>query len=158
MDLIRKQNFNLMKGSQYFENEEEIQPSPEPEPKERKFLKKAKKFLPVLLAIFCLALAGIGYYYWREALDLERNPQPGLSQQDTKSLVAAVAQLIVLPEGEEPTIATVTDLEKLKDQPFFANAKIGDKVLIWSQAKKVILYDPVANKIVEVAPLNVSNQ
>ena len=54
-------------------------------------------------------------------------------------------------------MATVSDLEKLKDQPFFAKAKIGDKVLIYTDAKKAILYDPVNDKIVEVAPINIGN-
>ncbi len=69
----------------------------------------------------------------------------------------AVGRLIVLPEDEVPTIATVTDLEALQGQPFFANAKLGDKVLIFAKAGKAILYDPVEQKIVEVAPVNLGD-
>ena len=32
--------------------------------------------------------------------------------------------------------------------------KNGDKVLIYSQAGKAYLYDPVINKLLEVAPIN----
>jgi hypothetical protein len=71
-------------------------------------------------------------------------------------LVAAVSKLIVLPASEQPTIATVADLSKLQGQPFFANAQVGDKVLIYSQAGKAILYRPSENKIIELAPLDVS--
>ena len=74
---------------------------------------------------------------------------------ETADLLARAGALIVLPEGEEPTIATVTDPEKLQDQAFFANAKTGDKVLIYTRAKKAYLFDPVANKLIEVAPLTV---
>ena len=63
--------------------------------------------------------------------------------------------MIVLPEDEIPTVATVSDPEKLKEQPFFSDAKKGDKVLIYANAKKAILYDPMANKIVTVAPINI---
>jgi hypothetical protein len=63
---------------------------------------------------------------------------------------------MVLPADETPTIATVSDPEKLKDQPFFANAKKGDKVLIFSNSAKAILYSPTEDKIVEVAPINSS--
>jgi hypothetical protein len=70
-------------------------------------------------------------------------------------LVAMVGKLVVLPENEQPTIATVGDVEKLKDQPFFKNAQVGDKVLIYNQAKKAVLYRPSENKIIELAPLTV---
>jgi hypothetical protein len=36
------------------------------------------------------------------------------------------------------------------------NAKTGYKVLVFSVAKKAILYDPVLNKIIEVAPFQIS--
>ena len=38
---------------------------------------------------------------------------------------------------------------------FFSKAKVGDKVIIYTNARKAILYDPVAGKIVEVAPVNI---
>ncbi len=41
-----------------------------------------------------------------------------------------------------------------KGQPFFANAQVGDKVLIYYKAKKAILYNPTDNKIVEVGPIS----
>ncbi len=66
-----------------------------------------------------------------------------------------MGRLITLPEGEEPTVATITDIEKLKDQTFFQKAKNGDKVIIYTNAKKAILYDPIARKIIDVAPVNI---
>lgn len=80
----------------------------------------------------------------------------GDKQDDNIKIVQAVGKLVVLPE-EVPTIATVTDLEKLKDQAFFKNAKVGDKVLIYIKARKAILYDAQADKIIELAPLNMMN-
>ena len=65
------------------------------------------------------------------------------------------AEFIVLPEDEQPTIATVSDPEVLKGQPFFAKAKKGFKVLIYANAKKSILYDPFENKVVETASMNI---
>ena len=68
-----------------------------------------------------------------------------------------VSRLIILPTDEEPTIATVADPDRLQDQPFFDNAKTGDKLLIYTNARKAILYDPVSDKIVEVAPINIGD-
>lgn len=79
------------------------------------------------------------------------------ARAEVEILVAEVGKLIVLPEGETPTIATVSDPERLKDQPFFAKAKAGDKVLLYSTARKAYLYDPSAKKLLEVAPLNIGS-
>lgn len=105
----------------------------------------------IILAIAALGAAG---YFYREASALKANPQES-AQKETKELVARVGKIILLPEGETPTIATVFEPEKLKDQLFFVHAKKGDKVLIYTNAKKAILYNPETNKIVEVAPVNI---
>jgi hypothetical protein len=68
-------------------------------------------------------------------------------------LVEKVGKHMFLPTNEIPSLATVTDPKKLQAQSFFADAKKGDKVLIYSEAKKAILYDPVADKIVTIAPI-----
>lgn len=108
----------------------------------------------IVLAILILVLAGTTYYFYLQFKGLKQDPQK-IAREETKALINKVSKLIVLPEGEEPTIATVSDPEKLKDQPFFAKAKKGDKVLIYTNARKAILYDPQNNRIVEVAPVNI---
>ena len=70
-------------------------------------------------------------------------------------LVKDVGQVLVLPQDETPTVATVTDPNKLKDQPFFANAQPGDKVLIYQNSRKAILWRPSSHKVIEVSGLNV---
>lgn len=74
-------------------------------------------------------------------------------ESESSILVKKVSKHMFLPENEIPSLATVTDPEKLEAQSFFANAKKGDKVLIYSKARKAILYDPVADKIVTIAPI-----
>lgn len=105
--------------------------------------------------VFVLSLVGNAYLFVQYR-SLSADPQKQ-AQQETRDLVRAVSQLMILPEGEDPTIATVADTEKLKDQPFFSRAEIGDKVLLFTTAKKAILYRPTANKIIEVAPINLGN-
>lgn len=109
-----------------------------------------------------IALLGGGAYAWFQWDDWFSSGAAGTSaqsdervQEEIDDLVAEVGKLIVLPEGEDPTIATVTDPEKLRDQVFFANAKEGDKVLIYTKAQKAYLYDPNIHKLLEVAPLTI---
>lgn len=112
-----------------------------------------KKFIPlVFLILFVIAGTAAAYFYNRYR-DLKENPQR-LAEEEVQKVVAEVAKLIVLPEGEAPTVAKVTDVERLKSQPFFANAKNGDRVLIYTNARKAILYRPEEHKLIEVAPLN----
>lgn len=105
--------------------------------------------------LFVVIIAGAGYYYYHKYRTIVI-PQERAAQE-AQDVVMLVAQLMVLPEGETPTVATISNPEQLKDQPFFANAKKGDRVLIYTQASKAILYDPVAHKIVNVAPLNLNS-
>lgn len=72
---------------------------------------------------------------------------------DPARIISEVGKLVVLPADETPTIATVSDLAPLKGQPFFADAEMGDKVLIFQKAKKAILYRPSTKKIIIVAPI-----
>lgn len=109
----------------------------------------------VYVILFLGSLASAAYFF-KQYNDLKKNPNK-LVQEETKSVVDAVGKLLVLPQNEQPTLATVSDPEKLKDQPFFANAKKGFRVLIYTNAKKAILYDPISDKIVEVAPINIGN-
>lgn len=104
----------------------------------------------IIMAVLVILLAVTAVYFYR------KSTQSGdISPTETKALMRKVGNLVVLPEDETPTIATVSDPAALKDQAFFIGAKKGDKVLIYSTAKKAILYDPVINKVVNIAPLSV---
>lgn len=116
--------------------------------------KPLKMLIPIVILLLILIPAAAAAYFYNQVLQLQKNPQ-AVAQAENATLLTKVGALIVLPEGETPTIATVNDPAKLKDQPFFAKAKQGDKVLIYTNAKKAILYSPTENKIVEVAPLNI---
>ncbi len=113
--------------------------------------KRFKRYIPIILIVLVIALALTSVYFYKKSTT---NPNQA-SQAEVKSLVEKVGRLVVLPTDETPTVATVSDPEALKDQAFFAEAKKGDKVLIYSNAKKAILYDPVQDKIITIAPLNI---
>ena len=113
-----------------------------------------KKAVLTVVVLLLLASLGVAGYYYRQFENLKKNPNK-TAQDETKAVIDAVGKLIVLPTGEDPTVATVTDPSKLKDQTFFAHAQVGDKVLVYTTARRAILYSPTLNKIIEVAPINI---
>lgn len=94
------------------------------------------------------------YQQTQKQVSLDSQDAQKAAQEEVRKLVSEVGKLIDLPSGEDPTLATVTDVTKLQNQPFFSRAKNGDKVLIYTQAKKAILYDPNAKKIIDITPIN----
>lgn len=111
-----------------------------------------KKIVVGVVLVVLVVLAGTTIYFYRQWRQTKTNPQ-GMAKDALSAVVAQVGKLIELPTGEEPTMATVTSVEKLKDQPFFAHAQNGDKALIFSKAGKAILYRPSTDKIIEVISL-----
>ncbi len=115
------------------------------------------KLLLIGLLILVLGLAGTSFMFYKRVKELTANPQK-VGQEENQKIIDAVGKLVLLPAGETPTIATVTDPNKLKaQQAFFARSAAGDKVLIYTQALKAIMYRPSDNKIVEIAPLVIGN-
>ena len=116
---------------------------------------KSRRGSTVLLVFALIALLAVVAFMTFQIVSLRSNPA-FQGQAELDKVVSKVGRLVVLPENEIPTLATVTDPEKLKDQPFFANAEEGFKVLLFSQSRKAILYDPKSDKVVEIAPINPS--
>lgn len=121
---------------------------------------KKRLIIIIIISILLLLLVGGGLYYY----SYKTNPS-ALSKITGKTIsdesdademtriVKEVKEIMLLPD-ETPIFATVTDLQKVKDQTFFVNAALGDKVLIFMQAKKAILYRPSQRLIVEVGTVN----
>lgn len=120
----------------------------------------SKLTLPVNIAIAVLVLlvVGGGYFYFQKQATKNAPATQQTAKEELKKLLAEVGKIIELPSDEEPTIATITDITKLSNQPFFIRAKNGDKVLIYTKSKKAILYDPQAKKVIDVAPINIGSQ
>ena len=122
----------------------------------RNFLNIKIMFFSFLMLVFVGSLVTAGYFY-REYKRVKENPDL-VSKEEVRSITSSIGRFMELPQGEEPTLATVTDIEKLKDQEFFKSAVNGDKVLIYTQARKAILYRPSTEKIIEFAPLVIGTQ
>lgn len=129
-----------------------------PTPKQRRLpklpiSKKALIIISVMGVIAVVVLLSLQYVSAKRKLSQAQNPQEA-AKTEADNLVKQVAKLAALPNGETPTVATVVDASKLKAQAFFASAENGDKVLMYTTAKKAYLYRPGSNQIIEIAPIN----
>lgn len=112
----------------------------------------SKKRLLVLLGIVLVATASYGSYEKFFNLSDEERAQKELS-----AAVSAVSKYIVLPEGDEPVLATVTDAEAIiKQQTFFAGAVNGDQLLLFPKSMKAIIWSSSRKKIINVGPIQQS--
>lgn len=107
------------------------------------------------LAIIVAGSLGAAGYFYNEYKKLS---QKMLSPADELSdVVEKVSRIVELPEGENPTLATVSDVSKLSGQKFFEKAQNGDKVLIYTQASIAYLFRPMTGKVINVSQLDVKN-
>lgn len=122
--------------------------------------KISKKLLIYLLLSVTIILLGTTGYFFYQYQRLFKSPIAAqvAAQEEAKKLATAIGKLMLLPKDEIPTVATITDIDKLKDQPFFKDAANGNKVLIYANSKQAIIYDPKTNLIVNVGPINFSQQ
>ncbi len=103
----------------------------------------------ILFIVIVFALAAGGWWFYQQNKKVTPTNAP-LSEVDT--LVQKLDAEVDLP-AEAPTLAEVTDVSQLSNQHFFDHAKNGDKVLIYLQAGRAVLFRPSSNKIIEVGPV-----
>lgn len=119
----------------------------------------SKKAIFILIPLLLLVAApGVYFYSKYQKVNIELKKLSPQSKEEIGSLIKKVGMLMDLPTDEEPTVATVTDKEKLKEQKFFAKAENEDRVIIYVKAQKAILYRPAWNKIIEVARVDSIDQ
>lgn len=106
-----------------------------------------------IIAVVILTLTGYFFFRYRQSQRLLSNPTEAAKKEQAE-IIKKVTAMIEAPAGEEPTVATIADIEKLKDKPFFTQAQNGDKVIVYANAKKAILYRPSSGKVVEMTVIN----
>lgn len=90
------------------------------------------------IALAVLLVIGVGLWFSYRAPD------------DSTRIARAVAKLVIVPP-ETPIVTTVVDPAKLADTPFAGEAKAGDRILFYTNAGRAILYDPQAERIIDMA-------
>jgi hypothetical protein len=82
-------------------------------------------------------------------------PTPIPIPKKVTDLINSLGEKTSLPGEETPSVATVTDINKLPNVAFFAKAEKGDKVLIYTAAKKAYLYRPSTGQIIQEGAVEV---
>ena len=122
----------------------------------KRYMPGKKVFAFGITLLIIAVFAGTAFYYYRAYQALRANPQIAVQDEVAKT-VGRVGALMLLPQ-ETPNVATIADIKALKEQPFFTSAKQGDNVLIYPNARKIIIYRPSENKIVDVGALNIGGK
>ena len=123
------------------------------EPKNKKQMKIKRSIFWVIVLVAVLGLYGCWHFYAKyKALTADPNAE---AQKVTRELVGVLGKLMELPTDEVPTLATISEKEKLAEQIFFKNAENGDVLFAYTKAMKAILYRPSTNKIINVAPISI---
>ena len=74
------------------------------------------------------------------------------NRERAQQIVAEVRKLIDIPTDTEPTVATIVDVAKLREQnPFYEKAENGDFLIV--TATRAILYSQKQKKILDVVPV-----
>jgi len=110
-----------------------------------------------IVGILTLAILGSGGFLFTLQKDSTSTTDEValVFQNEQESIIEEIGKSYLLPD-ETPTVATVSDTSTLAGQDFFKNAKNGDKLLIYTNAKRAVLYRPSIGKIIEVGPINLT--
>lgn len=105
----------------------------------------------LVLRIIAAILLIVGILYWHAAYTFI--VYRDASQREAANLAYSIGKTVALPNNEVPGLATVTDSTKLNRGGVLAGAKNGDKVLLFYQNGRVVLYRPSVKKVIAVGPL-----
>lgn len=111
--------------------------------------------LPLFLAILfgIVAVAGLLGFILGQRGGQQNTPAVS-SATPSSDLLGEIDKLYKLPTDEKPTIVTIKDADKLKDQTFFKDAKNGDRLVVYSNNKLALIYRQADHSLVNVGPVN----
>lgn len=102
------------------------------------------------LAVATLTLVLVAVWY---VVSSAQTPE-AKAAKELAAAVSGVSDLMILPEGDQPVLATITDAKALiAQQTFFAGSVNGDKLLLFPKNMKAVIWSPSRNKIVNAGPI-----
>lgn len=130
--------------------------------------KKGKRKILALATALIVTLSALGFAGWKMNIFNKNGAgvqlgaktqidQKARQQEQAENYISEIRNLIEVPQDENPTVASITDVNKMREQyPFFNKAKNGDILIIYST--KAILYDPIKKVIIDTAPVNLTQE
>lgn len=120
----------------------------------------ASAVIIVSCTIAVIILAVLSSVLYIDNKKLKQRSSDSSSQAETSGKALAdkvtkeVGKLYSLPTNESPTVATIKDVDQLRDQVFFKNAQNGDRLLVYPQNEFAILYREKENRIINTGPVS----
>lgn len=106
----------------------------------------------VIGAIILVALVYVGNKYWgsMSAKDIEKQNQ---------TLISEISKIMILPAEQNPLFYEITDPSALVAvQPFFTGSEKGDKLVVFPQSGKALIYSTTRHVIVNAGPIQFDSQ
>ncbi len=107
--------------------------------------RRGRKVLMGALVMFLLLAVGSTAILFIKYQDL----QQANSKQEREQIVSKIEDVVALPD-EQPSLSTVVDASKFANPALKARAQNGDKLLIYTKAKQLILYRPSTQKVIDM--------
>lgn len=123
---------------------------------------KKKKYLLVLVIVLVLLLgtyllifvSPVGAWLGVGVNKGSQEYQQKMYLKEVESLTKKIDRHLLLPTGEVPQLRTIEDAKAAAGaQTFFAGTVDGDKVLIYVNARKAVVYSPSRDLVVNVGPI-----
>lgn len=80
----------------------------------------------------------------------DKKVENAIDEKLVKEVNNNLKDILQLPTDEKPGIGTIQNLDDLKANPFFDDAKVGDRIIIYSKTKRVVLYRMEENRIINI--------
>ncbi|MDP3880703.1 MAG: hypothetical protein Q8Q32_00785 [bacterium] len=114
----------------------------------------------VVTIIVLVIVVLLGFWFFNQqqtpVVEVGSGEDAQLTEEQIANVIAAVRRHIVLPEDEEPLVATIINVDELiAEQPFYQGASNGDILIIYGSVAKALIYDPRADRLVNVGPVEV---
>lgn len=103
-----------------------------------------------------LALVGITTVVMGAVVTYVLLAKPFEDRASTTYTLDRISRHMVLPKDEEPALLTITDRSKLRTK-FLQQAQNGDKVLVYQNNQRAIIYRPSIDRIVDVGIVQIDN-